>query len=114
MNDENRGGGFFAGFLLGAVVGGAVAVLLAQEETRDLVVGKAREAGNLAMDATGDLRGRMTDVTSSWQESAADLYERGRQVVENARTTINAAVEEGTTTADSLRDELERKADAQE
>ena len=36
----------------------------------------------------------MTGVTSSWQESAADLYERGRQVVENARSNFNAAVEE--------------------
>lgn len=112
MNDENRGGGFFAGFLLGAIVGGAVAVLLTQEETRDLLVGKAREAGNLAMDATGDIRGRMTDVTSTWQGSAADLYERGRQVVENARTNFNAAVEEGNASADSAREELERKADA--
>lgn len=112
MNDENRGGSFFAGFLLGAIVGGAVAVLLTQEETRDLLVGKAREAGNLAMDATGDFRGRVSDVTSTWQESAAELYERGRQVVENARTNLDAAVEEGQNSADSLRDELERKADA--
>lgn len=112
MSDENRGGGFFAGFLLGAIIGGAAAVLLTQEETRDLLVGKAREAGNLAMDATGDLRGRVTDVTSTWQESAADLYERGRAVVENARSNLNAAVEEGQDSADSLRDELERKADA--
>jgi len=112
MNDENRGGGFFAGFLLGAIVGGAVAVLLTQEETRDVLVGKAREAGNLAMDATGDLRGRVSDVTSSWQESAADLYERGRAVVENARTNFNAAVEEGNASAESFRQELERKADA--
>lgn len=108
MNNENRGGGFFAGFLLGAVVGGALAVFLSQEETRDLLVGKAREAGNLAMDATGDLRGKVTEATSQWQGSATDLYERGRQIVENARSNINAAVDEGVTTADRLRDELQR------
>ena len=85
MNNDSNGGGFFAGFLLGAIVGGAVALLLTQEETRDLLVGKAREAGNFAMDATGDLRGAVTGVTSQWQEGAADLYERGRQVVEHAR-----------------------------
>ena len=54
---NGRGGGFFAGFLLGSIVGGAAAVLLAQEETRDLLVGKAREASNMAKDATEDLRG---------------------------------------------------------
>jgi len=86
MSSDNSGGsGFFAGFLLGAIAGGAVAMLLVQEETRDLLVGKAREAGNLAMDASGDLRGRLNDVTSQWQGSASDLYERGRAIVENAR-----------------------------
>ncbi len=71
----NRDSGFFAGFLLGAIVGGAVAVLLAQEDTRDLFVGKAREASNFAKDATSD-----------WQGTASELYERGRAVVENARS----------------------------
>ena len=75
MDYESRGGGFFAGFLLGAIVGGAVAVLLAQEEARDIVIGKAREASNFAKDASSD-----------WQGTAAELYERGRAVVENART----------------------------
>ncbi|MGD0967869.1 MAG: YtxH domain-containing protein [Candidatus Aquilonibacter sp.] len=84
MNDENGGGnGFFAGFVLGLIAGGAVALLLTQEETRDLLVGKAREAGNLAIDASGDIR-----------ESAADLYERGRTIVENARATIGDAANE--------------------
>lgn len=74
---DDRSSGFTGGFLLGAIVGGAIAVLLAQEETRDLFVGKAREASNFAIDASGDLRGR-----------AADLYERGKHVVENARGTF--------------------------
>jgi hypothetical protein len=96
MSDDNRGGsGFFGGFLVGAIVGGAIAAFLIQEETRDLFVGKAREATNFAMDASGDLRGHVNDVTSQWQGSAADLYERGRQVVENARTNFDAAVDNG-------------------
>lgn len=111
-DNENRGGGFFAGFLLGAIVGGAVAVLLVQEETRDLLVGKAREAGNFAVDASGELRGRVSDATSQWQGSAADLYERGRQVVENARSNIDSAVDEGTHEANIAREDLQRKADA--
>jgi len=83
MSDQNSGGGgFFTGFVLGAIAGGTVAMLLTQEETRDLLVGKAREAGNLAMDASGDLRGRY-----------ADLYERGRTIVENARATMGDATD---------------------
>jgi gas vesicle protein len=100
MENENRGG-FFAGFILGAIVGGVVAVLLTQEETRDSLVGKAREAGNFAVDATGDLR-----------VSAADLYERGRHIVENARTNFDAAVQEGAESAEAARAKLEQNADA--
>lgn len=109
---HGRGGGpgFFAGFLIGAIVGGAAAVLLVQEDARDLLIGKAREAGNMAADATGDLRGKVADVTSQWQSNASELYERGRQVVENARTTIDAAVSEGQNTAQDVRDELGRRA----
>jgi gas vesicle protein len=104
------GGGFFAGFLIGAVVGGAAAVFLAQDETRDRLAGKAREAGDFAMGATGDLRGKVNDVTSQWQSSVSERYERGRQVVESARANIDAAVAEGRATADQTRDDLQRKA----
>lgn len=107
---NGRGVGFFAGFLIGAVVGGAAAVLLAQEETRNQIAGKAREAGNFAAGATGDLRGRVSDVTSQWQSGVSELYERGRQVVDSARATIDAAVAESKATAEQTRDELQRKA----
>jgi hypothetical protein len=63
------------------------------------------------MDATGDLREKVGDVTSQWQSSVSDLYERGRQVVESARSNLDAAVAEGQTTAQETRDELQRKAE---
>lgn len=105
------GGGFFAGFLIGAVIGGGAAVLLAQEEMRNQLAGKAREAGGFAMDRTDDLRGKVGDVTSQWQSSVSELYERGRQVVDNARVNIDAAVAEGRAAADETQDELQRKAE---
>ena len=111
MGRGNGGSGFFAGFLIGAVLGGAAAVLLTQEEARNRLAGKAREAGNVAMDATGDLRGKVGDVTSQWQSSVSELYERGRQVVESARANIDAAVAEGRSSAQETQDELERKAE---
>jgi gas vesicle protein len=107
---NGRGGGFFAGFLIGSIVGGVAAVLLTQEDTRDLLIGKAREAGNLAKDATDDLRGKVGDVTSQWQSTASDLYERGKQVVDNARTNIDAAVDEGVNSAEKARDDLQSQA----
>ena len=70
-----RGGGFFSGFLAGAVVGAILVYIIVQEDARDLIVGKAREAGNFAKDASGDLR---------------DLYNRGKDVVEGARSDANS------------------------
>lgn len=113
MSEGKSGGGFFAGFVVGAIAGGVLAYIITQEEARDAIVGKAREAGNFAMDATGDLRGRVTDVASSLQANAADLYARGRSVVENARSNIDAAVDEGQTAADQLRDDLSRQSETQ-
>ncbi|MFY9719251.1 MAG: hypothetical protein WAK16_06345 [Candidatus Cybelea sp.] len=107
MGKSNGGGGFFAGLLIGAVAGAAAATILSQEGARDRLAGKAREA----MDATGDLRGKVGDVTSQWQSSVSDLYERGRQVVESARSNIGAAVAEGQSAAQETRSELEQKAE---
>ena len=99
MSEESKsGGGFLAGFIIGGLAGAALASVITQEEARDMIVGKAREAGNFAMDATGDLRA-----------NAADLYERGKSVVEGARTNVNAAVDEGQTTAQTMRDDLSRQ-----
>jgi hypothetical protein len=96
--EPGKGGGFALGFVLGVLAGGVAAYLLTQEEARDVLVGKAREAGNLAMDATGDLRGKATD-----------LYVRGKNVVENARSNVNAAVDEGHASADQIREDLSRQ-----
>jgi hypothetical protein len=70
---QPRGNGFIGGFVAGAIAGGILAYVILQEDVRDMIVGKAREAGNRAMDATGDLR---------------DLYQRGRDVVDSARSTM--------------------------
>ena len=55
----------------------------------------------MAKDATDDLarQGRAT-WPPQWQSSASDLYERGKQVVDNARSNVGAAVDEGKSTAE--------------
>jgi gas vesicle protein len=111
MDKGNGGGRFLAGFLIGAVAGVAAATFLTQEEARDRLAGKAREAGSFAMDATGDLREKVEGVTSQFQSSVSELYERGRQVVESARSNLDAAVAEGQAMAQETRDELQRKAE---
>ena len=60
--------GFVSGFIIGAFAGAVLAYALMQEDARDLIVGKAKEAGNFAKDATGDLR---------------DIYNRGKNVMDS-------------------------------
>jgi len=110
---DKGGGGFFAGFVVGAIVGAALAMMLAPqtgEETRDIVFGKAREAANFAKDASGDLRDRVSNVASDLQANAAGFYQRGRSVVDSARSQMDAASDEARSAAETTRDELSAQA----
>jgi gas vesicle protein len=74
-NENCSGGSFIAGLLTGIAVGAGIAFLLAPqtgEEARDVLRAKVREAS----------------------EQAGDLYEKGKTVIETARGTIDAAVED--------------------
>ena len=88
----SNNGGFLSGFITGTLIGAGLALLLVPqtgEETRDLLRAKAREASNAARDA------------------ADDVYERGRDVLDLARTNLNDAVVEGKTAAHEQREHLE-------
>jgi gas vesicle protein len=108
----DRGSGFFAGLIIGAVAGGALALLLAQDDVRDLIVGKAREAGNVARDAGEDVREKVGGIASRWQSELSELYRKGKDVLDQARGTVTASVEEARAEIDRLKEELRRAADA--
>jgi gas vesicle protein len=94
--DERGGPGFVTGLAIGALAGAALAMVLAPqsgEDTRDLLVAKAREAGERARDTADD---------------ANDLLARGRRVVAEARARIDDAVAEGKDAADHQRSTLEK------
>ncbi len=87
--------GFVTGLAIGAVAGAALAMILAPqagEDTRDLLVAKAREAGERARDTAGD---------------AGDLLARGRQIVADAKARIDGAIAEGKDVATRQRSTLE-------
>ncbi len=101
MSDERSGGGSFAGFAAGIAVGALAGVALAMmlaprsgEDTRDLLVAKAREASERARDTAGD---------------AGDLLARGRRIVADARARIDGAVAEGRDAAARQRALLENE-----
>jgi gas vesicle protein len=101
MADEEGGGGgsgFVAGLLIGALAGAALAMILAPatgEDTRDLLVAKAREARERARDTAGD---------------AGDLLARGRDIVAEAKTRLDGAISEGKDAASRQRSTLENEA----
>jgi gas vesicle protein len=101
--EPERGGGFVAGFVLGALAGVVLAMLVTPqsgEDTRDLLAAKAREAAERARDVAGDVGDKMPG-------GAGDLLERGRSIVEAARARIDSAISEGRNAADRQRDQLE-------
>jgi gas vesicle protein len=104
--DESRGGGGIAGFVTGFAVGTLAGVVLAMilapqsgEDTRDLLVAKAREAGERARDTAGD---------------ASDLLARGRQIVADAKARIDGAIAEGKDAASRQRSTLETESNESE
>jgi gas vesicle protein len=90
-------GGFVTGLAIGTLAGAVLAMILAPqsgEDTRDLLVAKAREAGERARDTAGD---------------AGDLLARGRQIVAEAKARIDGAVTEGKDAAAQQRTTLENE-----
>ncbi len=98
MSDDRSGvPGFVTGFAIGALAGAVLAMILAPqsgEDTRDLLVAKAREAGERARDTAGD---------------AGDLLARGRRIVADAKSRIDGAVADGKDAAERQRSTLENE-----
>ena len=96
MADESRGWEFLAGFLVGAVTGAAAALLLAPqsgEETREQI----QERGS-------ELQSRAGDLTETGRKRAEE--HRGRLALDEQRSRLQEAVEEGKEAAGKKRDEL--------
>ena len=106
MSEQRDGGGsgfggFVTGLAIGTLAGAVLAMILAPqsgEDTRDLLVAKAREAGERARDTAGD---------------AGDLLARGRQIVAEAKARIDGAIAEGKDAATQQRTTLENESTEQ-
>jgi gas vesicle protein len=109
MTDRNGGdfGSFFSGFLMGGIIGAAVALLMAPqsgEETRKLIREKGielRDMSNEALEkAAAEARTRADELTRMAREQASELRgraeslrSRGEEVAEDLRMRGEAAVE---------------------
>lgn len=109
MSDRNSGdfGSYFAGFLMGGIIGAAVALLMAPqsgEETRKLIRDKGielRDMGSEALEkAAAEARTRADELTKMARQQAEEfrgraetLRSRGEAAVEDIRLRGEAAID---------------------
>ncbi len=75
------------GFILGGVLGGCLAMLFAPESGR-----RTRER---LRDLASDVRDKTVDLSEDLRDKAEDAVERGREVFEEKKTILTAAVQAG-------------------
>ncbi len=102
-------GAFLAGFVIGGLVGAAVALVLAPqsgEETRTIIrdrsielkdkaVEAAEEARRKAEAAAEEARARADELTLQARERADELKKRGQEVYDEQKSRVETAIETG-------------------
>jgi len=87
MSEEATAGEKALYLLLGASIGAVAALLLAPrsgEETRKMLMSKAREGADT-----------MTTRTEQVKEKTSEYLDRGKELVQHQRESLNAAIDAG-------------------
>lgn len=102
----------FTAFIMGMGLGAAIALICAPrsgEETREMIVDKARKGRRYAeerareiRDMAGDKAAQIRDIASDKmaqaREMANDAADRGREMINKQKNAVNAAVQAGVDT----------------
>jgi gas vesicle protein len=97
MADKTYGIDFLAGFLVGALVGAAAALLLAPqsgEETRILIRDKGIELGQRADELSDEARRRAKEVQIQAKGKAEEIQTKVKQAVDEGKATATHKKEE--------------------
>lgn len=108
---EEKGGGV-GSFLLGAMIGAGIALLLAPqsgEETRRDLKRRAREVSDAAKDAAGDLQDTVADSYSKAKASVGTRIDSARQAIDLKKHQASEAIRAGREAAAQAREELEAR-----
>ncbi|MCB0165684.1 MAG: YtxH domain-containing protein [Anaerolineae bacterium] len=98
MGSQNEGGAFFAGLVIGGLVGAALALLLAPqsgEETRAQIRDRSLEYKDLAEDNLMTVRSRATEAGLKAQEQVAALQAKSMEAIEKGKVSAAEALEKG-------------------
>ena len=96
MRDDSGAGTIITAFILGALTGAAVALLVAPqsgEETRRMIGDKAREGADRAAEAARQGR----EMLNRQKQNITSAYERGREAYNQARGGAPVAPQGGET-----------------
>lgn len=117
MAERDGGLEFFAGFVIGGLVGAAVALILAPqsgEETRAQIREKGIELKGRAEELAVEARQRAEELSEEARKKAEELSAETRKKVEaiiaEARVRIEEAIEEGKKAATQKKEDLLAKA----
>ena len=91
---EEKGGGA-GSFLLGAVIGAGIALLLAPQsgvDTRRDIKRKARQMSDAARDAAGDLQDTVADRYSRARASVGTTIDSARQAIDMKKHQASEAI----------------------
>ncbi len=108
MSDNNGDfGSFLAGFVIGGLIGAAVALIMAPqsgEETRTLIRDRSIELKDMAAEkaetarikaeaAAAEARARVDELAKLTQEKANELTKKGQEVYQTQKSRIETAVQ---------------------
>lgn len=117
MAERDSGLEFFAGFVIGGLVGAAVALILAPqsgEETRAQIKEKSIElktrAGELAVEARQRAEELSEEARQKAEELSSETRKRIEEIIADARVRIEEAIEEGKKVATKKKEALLAKA----
>lgn len=97
MGDKTSSVDFLAGFIVGALVGAAAALLFAPqsgEQTRTLIRDKGVELKDRADDLSLEARRRADELQSQAKEKAGEYQTRVKQAVDEGKTAATRKKEE--------------------
>jgi len=117
MAERDSGLEFFAGFVIGGLVGAAVALILAPqsgEETRAQIREKGIELKDKAGELAVETRQRAEDLSAEARQKAEELSAETRKKVEeitaDAKVRLEEAIEEGKKVAAEKKEKFLAKA----
>lgn len=113
MANDNEGtfAAYLSGFLLGGIVGAAVALLLAPqsgEETRSIINVKAIELKDQIDTVAADAKTKADELTQDAREKAVALQQQGQEIIVEQKSRIEQAVEAG---KDAMKAKASKKTD---